>query len=48
MLFMGKKEHYSGYKRERNNFIYYLDEYKLLKNVYYSSFGNNDIDVLGI
>lgn len=26
----------------------YLDKYKLMKNNYYSNFGNNDIDVLGI
>ena len=26
----------------------YLDKYKLMKNNYYSNFGNNDIDILGI
>lgn len=48
MLQSCRKESYIHYKSNRNLFVKHLDSYKLLKGLYQSRYGNNDLDVLGI
>lgn len=48
MLMSAKKGSYVYYKKHWNLFQKFIDDYRLLKNVYFSRYGNDDIDVLGI
>lgn len=48
MLQSAKRESYIRYKYNRNQFVKYIDSYKLLKGLYHSRYGNDDMDVLGI
>ena len=48
MLMSAKKESYVYYKKNWNLFQKFIDDYRLMKNIYFSRYGNDDVDVLGI